>query len=94
MNAKEEPAVTRMVGVIENPIDAVDLRGYPQLTYAPLQWGEGIRLHKNGLPVTQIAAAAKRIDLVGGIEQVCMGLDLTWEELFDALRYARDHGPL
>ncbi len=94
MNVKEAPVVARIKAQVEKPKDAVDLTGYPHLVFAPQQWGEGVRVASNGIPVKDIAVAAKRIELATTIEAVAHGLDLTWDELFDALRYARDHGPL
>ncbi len=90
----EPPIVARAVGTAEMPADAVDLTRYRHLTYAPAQWGPGIRTAAHGIPLAAIVEAADWVDLVPRIEGICRGLDLTWDELFDALRYARDHGPL
>ncbi len=94
MNLIEPPIIATIAGSAETPADSIDLTGYRHLTYAPSQWGEGVRTANHGTAVAEIAAAVRRIDLVGSIEQIGKELDLTWDELFDALRYARDHGPL
>ena len=94
MHVTEPPIVATLAGTADRPAGSVDLTGYPKLTYAPHEYGEGIRVASNGAPVTAIVQAAEWVDLVPRIEGVARGLDLAWDELFDALRYARDHGPL
>ncbi len=90
----EPPIVAKATGTAEQPAGAIDLTGYRHLTYAPSQWGPGIRTAAHGTALAAIVEAAAWVDLVPRIEGVARGLDLTWDELFDALRYARDHGPL
>lgn len=38
--------------------DAVRLDGFHLLTYAPDQWGPGVRTEDNGTPVAEVVAAA------------------------------------
>jgi hypothetical protein len=68
-----------------------DLAGYPHLTYAPAQWGEGVRIARNGAPISDIALDAQA-DCVAAIDSVARSENLSWAELFDALRYARANG--
>lgn len=90
----EPPIIATLAAAAAQPPDAIDLTRYPYLVYAPAQWGPGIRTAAHGTPLDAIADAAAWVDLVPRIEGICRGLDLTWDELFDALRYARDKGPL
>jgi len=90
----EPPIVANLAGTVTQPADAIDLTGYRHLTYAPAQWGPGVRTAAHGTALAAIVEAAGWVDLVPRIEGVARGLDLTWDELFDALRYARDKGPL
>lgn len=87
----EAPIVATLAGTAGKPAGSVDLTGCPNLVYSP---DLGVRTAAHGTPVAAIVSAADWVDLVPRIEGVCRGLDLTWDELFDALRYARDHGPL
>ena len=65
-----------------------DLTGYPHLTYAPSQWGEGVRCASSGAPVHSVAFDAK-IDLV---EAVAKTHHVTLHEVVDSIRYARANG--
>ena len=69
-----------------------DLTGYPHLTYAPEQWGDGVRIARNGAEVDSILldadTLAKKVDFLARAE------GLTWDELFDVLRYGRANGAL
>ncbi len=94
MNVQEAPVIASLQGTVSKPAGSIDLTKYPQLTYAPQQWGPGVRVASCGTTVADVALAAARVNLVGTIETLANGLDLTWDELFDSLRYARDHGPL
>jgi hypothetical protein len=69
----------------------VDLTGYPNLTYAPSQWGDGVRVASNGYRVEEIARAADDEGLVDGCRLVARRFGLSSSELYDALRYAHDH---
>ena len=87
----EPPIIATLAGTAVRPAGAIDLTGYPHLVYSP---NPGIRTAAHGTPLAAIVEAADWVDLVPRIEGVARGLDLTWDELFDSLRYARDHGPL
>lgn len=67
-----------------------DLTGYPHLTYAPDQWGDGVRIARNGADVATIGHDAAPTVLM--LDQLARSESLTWDELFDALRYARANG--
>jgi hypothetical protein len=67
----------------------VDLNGYPALTYAPQQWGDGIRLARNGEPIEKLVEYARIHDLIGTIEEMSLATGASWSEIFDVLRYAR-----
>jgi hypothetical protein len=69
---------------------AVDLTGYPHLSYAPDQYGPGVRIARNGAAVEAIAYDAS--PLVVDIDREAQSHGLSWDELFDALRYARANG--
>jgi hypothetical protein len=69
---------------------AVDLTGYPHLSYAPDQYGPGVRIARNGKQVDGIAYDAS--PLVMDIDRLAADEGLSWAELFDALRYARANG--
>ncbi len=83
-----EPTVTtKLAGKCEGG-NGPDLTKYPHLTHAPSQWGEGIRVASNGKTVDAIALDAAL--LVPELDAYVNAHGITWAELFDALRYARD----
>lgn len=94
MDIIESSVTPKLFGTCEHPPGAIDFTKYPNLTLALQQWGEGVRIASTGTKVADVALAAARVELVETIETLARHLDLTWDELFDALRYARDHGPL
>jgi hypothetical protein len=67
-----------------------DLTGYPHLTYAPAQWGEGVRIARTGAEVKGIGYDAAPTVLM--LDRLAAAEGITWDELFDALRYARANG--
>jgi hypothetical protein len=68
-----------------------DLAGYPHLTYAPSQWGEGVRCASNGIPVSQIAEECG--DHLGfNLLTAAGAYGISIDELFQALKYARAQG--
>jgi hypothetical protein len=72
--------------------DAIDLTRYPNLTYAPLQWGEGVRTSTNGVAVAEIAVAATAFSVTSELDRLAYGLGISLDELLDAIRYARAQG--
>lgn len=64
-----------------------DLTGYPSLTYAPLQHGEGVRLARNGLDIDAVVEAASSI--MAEVDALACREGITLAELCDVLRYAR-----
>jgi hypothetical protein len=65
-----------------------DLTGYPHLTYAPGQWGEGVRVASNGIPIAQIAEECG--DHLGfNILTAAGAYGISIDELFEALKYGR-----
>jgi hypothetical protein len=69
-----------------------DLSRYPTLTYAPLQWGEGIRTGSKGVPVDAIAADALANGAVDQIDDLMTRHSATFAEVLDSLDYARANG--
>ena len=69
---------------------AVDLTGYAHLSYAPQQYGPGVRIARTGAPVEAVAYDAS--PLVVDLDRLAADEGLSWDELFDALRYARANG--
>jgi hypothetical protein len=85
-----ETIVGQLFGKAE-PGAGPDLARYPALTFAPAQWGEGVRLARNGDAADALADAAKLDGLVAAIDAFARKSGATWEEIFDAVRYDRDH---
>jgi hypothetical protein len=90
MNLAESPARVQLFGTATRGTGP-DLTGYPHLTYAPSQWGEGVRIARNGAPVAGISLDAQA-GCVAAIDALAQSENLSWPELFDALRYARANG--
>jgi hypothetical protein len=67
-----------------------DLTGYPHLTYAPAQWGEGVRIASNGINAAALVVEGAMI--LNAIDDFAAQNGVTLAELFDAIRYARDSG--
>ena len=65
-----------------------DLTGYPHLTHAPAQWGDGVRIASNGAAVKHVAEHVDElpITIVAGV------FDITIEAAADAYRYAKANG--
>ncbi len=86
----------RFRGRCDHAKGTVDLSRYPSLTYAPAQWGEGVRTATTGVSIAFIANAARAEDgsdgLVGQIDDLAKLLQISFDELLDALRYARAAG--
>jgi hypothetical protein len=70
----------------------VDLSRYPNLVYAPLQHGEGVRTASNGVPVVVIAGLADQGGLVELLDGLTAVHGATFGEVLDALDYARANG--
>jgi hypothetical protein len=62
-----------------------DLTGFPHLVYAPVQWGDGVRVGSNGALATTVAAAAVAMP----IEAAARHSRVTPREALDCLLYAR-----
>lgn len=65
---------------------AVRLDGYPLLTYAPKQWGEGVRTEDKGIPV--LAVVSKFAEL-GSIDAAAEALGTTIDHVQACIDYAR-----
>jgi hypothetical protein len=87
MRIAEAPMVPRLRGTSTGGTGP-DLTGYPHLTYAPAQWGDGVRLASNGAAVSPIAACAAERP----IEYAATIYGISPAEVLDALRYARANG--
>ena len=83
----------RFRGRCEHLKGAGDLSRYPNLVYAPAQWGDGVRTHLKGVSVEFIAESSKGEDgsnsLVAQLDDFAKLHDISFDELLDALRYAR-----
>jgi hypothetical protein len=62
-----------------------DLTGFPHLTHAPRQWGEGVRVASNGAPAAHVAASVAD----GPIARAAKRHGVSLEEALDAYRYAK-----
>jgi hypothetical protein len=83
----EPPMIPRLRGTAA-PGTGPDLTGFPGLTYAPAQWGEGVRIASNGSAIAPIAACAAERP----IEYAATIYGISTAEVLDALRYARANG--
>ncbi len=66
-----------------------DLTGYPTLTHAPSQWGEGVRVASNGAGVFSVSCDVRSLDAMILLDAVAQSKGITLDELFDCLRYDR-----
>ncbi len=73
-------------GKCEHPAAAVDLSRYPNLAHTSER---GVFTHLTATSVGDIAAHAKESGLLDAIESACIDTHATFDELLDALRYAR-----
>lgn len=69
------------------PGEGPDLAGYPGLTHALLQWGDGVRIASNGKPIEPIARAATKQPI--GVVAADHGVSLN--EVVDAMKYCQAH---
>jgi hypothetical protein len=67
-----------------------DLTGYPHLTYAPGQWGDGVRVASNGKAVWEIAETAQSVP----IERTADMYGVSVMEAAEAFSYARATGTI
>jgi hypothetical protein len=86
MRIAEPKLIPRLHGTA-GPGPGPDLTGYPHLTYAPAQWGEGVRIASSGAAIGPIAACATERP----IEYAATIYGISTAEVLDALRYARAH---
>ena len=91
MNLAEQPVKIQLRGS-SSAGTGPDLVGYPHLTYAPSQWGPGVRVASNGANVGAIAADAKSI--ISEVDALARREGISLDELCDALRYARANGAI
>ena len=82
----------RFRGLCVHSDRAVDLARYPNLTYAPAQWGDGVRTATQGTPVAEIAKAVQESGLMHAIDVAAASAAIPLDELLDAIRYARSRG--
>jgi hypothetical protein len=89
MHLAEAPVTVQLCGsstVGSGP----DLTGYPHLTYALAQWGEGVCIARTGAEVKGIGYDAAPTALM--LDRLAAAEGITSDELFDTLRYARANG--
>jgi hypothetical protein len=79
---------TSAVGIVSG--GQVNLSRYSTLTYAPNQWGPGIRIASTGKAVDEIAAAVAVTDLAVALDAMAEHCGITVAELCDAIRFDRD----
>jgi hypothetical protein len=66
-----------------------NLSRYPSLTYAPSQWGDGVRTHGVGADIVTVAEAASKAGLVASLDAFAVEHGLDLGELLNAIEYAR-----
>lgn len=71
------------------PGDGPDLKDFPSLTYAPGQWGEGVRLARNGQPISDVIVAAQASGITDLLNRMVQETGFSFDEVFDALQYAK-----
>lgn len=76
----------RFRGRCDHAKGAVDLSRYPNLAHTSER---GVFTHLTATPVADIAAYATASGLVDAIATACIETHATFDELLDALRYAR-----
>ena len=83
-----ESSVTARLKGTSSAGSGPDLTGYPQLVYAPAQWGEGVRVASNGAALIDIRRDCEvQVDeLISIADQH----DVTLRELFDAILYSQE----
>lgn len=69
-----------------------NLSGFPGLTYAPQQHGEGIRFAHNGVPVEEALADPAMATAVATLDGIAAKLGVKLPDVCDAVGHARTNG--
>lgn len=96
MQIAESPAKIRLKGGCSAGTGP-DLAGYPHLTHAPAQWGEGVRIASTGVPAQEVVdrfrgGSVYMPSVIEELNEAAEELHISWAEIFDALRYAKANG--
>jgi hypothetical protein len=89
MNLTETPDLKATLRGSSTGGHGPDLTGYQHLTYAPAQWGQGVRVASNGASVDMIANDPMVVDVMESLDELASAEGISLDELFDCLRYAR-----
>lgn len=81
-------------GAVEHRPDAVNLHAYPGLTFAPQQYGAGIRFAHNGREIKDLADFLNCEIMwdspISAIEGASKELGVSFGDVCDALKFLRD----
>ena len=67
----------------------INLSGYPGLTYAPVQWGPGVRLAHNGTPIEDVVSHPDLIAAVATLKERAAAHGIAnWSDICDAVRFS------
>ncbi len=77
---------------VEHRPGAIRLDGFPLLTHAPEQWGEGVRTEDNGTPVDAIFAAYHRAPEIDQFESIAVRFGTTEAHVRQAVAYTIANG--
>jgi hypothetical protein len=69
---------------------SVRLDSYPNLVYAPQQWGDHIACHSNGADVYEIAEAVSNLKSGQTLRDVVTSFGVSLAEVTDAVQYVSD----
>lgn len=67
-----------------------NLSGYPGLTYAPNQHGEGVRFAHNGTPIDSALSEPSVADAIAALDAVAKKHGVKLPDLCDAIGFARN----
>jgi uncharacterized protein (DUF433 family) len=87
MQMAESPVTVRLRGACTGGTGP-DLTGYPHLTYAPAQWGEGVRFAKHGEAIADIVERCE--EQISDLRVAAAFCRVTLRELFDAILYSQE----
>ena len=78
-------------GRCEHPAGSVDLARYPNLAHSP---DRGVFTHLAGISVDRVVKSDRACATTSDLDDMADGLGITFDELLDALRYARAAGQI
>jgi hypothetical protein len=68
-----------------------NLTAYPNLVYAPTQWGDHVGCQSSGMPAADVAAYVADAPASTTTQQVADALKLSLGEVLDSVRYIQDN---